>query len=533
CGFENPPDFRICGKCGEHLEGSKALPAYAKRAPRDYTPPFLVKKVLNSRHSIEGERKLVTVLFADVVNFTGISEKLDPEDVHDIMDGCFEILGREIHGAGGTINQYTGDGVMALFGAPVALEDHAERACYAALRVHESLERYRLRLKNQYSIDFRMRMGINTGLVVVGAIGDNLRLDYTAVGDTTNLAARLQALAKPGQILVSERVYRSAKGRFKFQKLGYIKVKGKEQGILAYVLKGYHTKPSYKEVHLKKIPFINRQKELNQLENAFDTSKKGIPFMVVLTGEAGIGKTRLIEVFIDKVKPQGIRTFWGTCSPLGLATTLHPIIDMIYDYFGLSAQGGDSVYTRAIVPHLDDRALYPKVKALFQLLEEIRLSDEKAQQSSFGNKREIFRTIRDLIITATSDHPLLAVIDNVQWMDTTSIEFIEYLFESLDDIPIMVICAGRTRPSQWGELANKVEMCLKPLNREDSKELLDSVIGTRLLDQQISHKIISNSGGNPLFLIEIGNTLITRGLIECDETKCIVTVPLEKIAIPD
>jgi len=164
----------------------------------DYTPRFLVDRVLKTRGALVGERKLVSVLFADVANFTAMSEKLDPEAVHEIMDGCFEILGREIHGAGGTINQYTGDGVMALFGAPIAYDDHIRLACHAALRVQRRLGEFHKKIRDRYHVSFKMRIGIHSGPVVVGAIGDNLRLDYTAQGDTTNLAARLQSLAKPG-----------------------------------------------------------------------------------------------------------------------------------------------------------------------------------------------------------------------------------------------------------------------------------------------------------------------------------------------
>ena len=170
-------------------------PDYSK--PQSYTPKFLADKILTSRSSIEGERKLVTVLFADVANFTSISEKLDPEEVHQIMDGCFKILMDEIHKYEGTINQFTGDGVMALFGAPIAHEDHAQRACHAALSIQKALEKYGEKLKKDRGIDFKMRIGLNSGPVIVGAIGDDLRMDYTAVGDTTNLAARMESQPSP------------------------------------------------------------------------------------------------------------------------------------------------------------------------------------------------------------------------------------------------------------------------------------------------------------------------------------------------
>jgi class 3 adenylate cyclase len=182
------------------LRESEISPDGDRENPQAYTPKFLADKILLTRSSIEGERKLVTVLFADVANYTSMSEKLDPEEVHQIMDGCFKILMDKIHMYEGTVNQFTGDGIMALFGAPVAHEDHAQRACHAALSIQKALETYRKNILNDYGVEFKMRVGINSGPVVVGSIGDDLRMDYTAIGDTTNLAARLESLAKPGTI---------------------------------------------------------------------------------------------------------------------------------------------------------------------------------------------------------------------------------------------------------------------------------------------------------------------------------------------
>jgi class 3 adenylate cyclase len=198
CNSENLPGDEYCGECGGQLRETKPLPLLDSSRPTSYTPKHLADQILTSRSALEGERKLVTVLFADVASYTSLSEKLDPEEVHQIMDGCFQILMAEIHRYEGTINQFAGDGVMALFGAPLAHEDHAQRACHAALAIQRATEEYAEKLKKQYGIDFRMRIGLNSGPVVVGKIGDDLRMDYTAIGDTTNLAARIQQNAKPG-----------------------------------------------------------------------------------------------------------------------------------------------------------------------------------------------------------------------------------------------------------------------------------------------------------------------------------------------
>ena len=186
CGFENLPGEKFCGKCGLDLREQEEIPPIDYSRPQSYTPRFLAERILTTRSSIEGERKLVTVLFADVANYTSLSEKLDPEEVHQIMDGCFRILMDEIHRYEGTINQFTGDGVMALFGAPLAHEDHAQRACHAGLSIQKTIRGYGERVQQEYGVEFQMRIGLNSGPVIVGAIGDDLRMDYTAVGDTTD-----------------------------------------------------------------------------------------------------------------------------------------------------------------------------------------------------------------------------------------------------------------------------------------------------------------------------------------------------------
>jgi class 3 adenylate cyclase len=241
CHFENAPSDKFCGECGRNLsQVIEPKPPISNQVdysiPRSYTPKHLAEKILTTRSAIEGERKIVTVMFADVAGFTSLSEKLDPEDVHGIMDGCFKILMEEIHQCEGTINQFTGDGVMALFGAPLAHEDHAQRACHAALAIQSRLKAYGDSVNRTYGIDFKMRIGLNTGPVVVGSIGDDLRMDYTAQGDTSNLAARMESSAQPGGIWVTRHIYLQTKEYFEFESLGEIQVKGKEKPIEAYQL---------------------------------------------------------------------------------------------------------------------------------------------------------------------------------------------------------------------------------------------------------------------------------------------------------
>ncbi|MGZ3536664.1 MAG: adenylate/guanylate cyclase domain-containing protein, partial [Thermodesulfobacteriota bacterium] len=236
CGHPLPPAAKFCEECGYQLSKLREAPSIDYSKPKSYTPKSLVDKILTTRSSIEGERKLVTVLFADVANYTAMSEKLDPEEVRQIVDGCFHILMDEIHRWEGTITQFTGDGLMAIFGAPIAHEDHAQRACYTALSIQKAMGQYGEKLRKERGLEFKMRIGLNSGPVVVGSIGDDLRMDYTAIGDTTNLAARVEQAAKPGEVWMSQETCNIIRGYFKEESIGEVPLKGKAQPQRLYRL---------------------------------------------------------------------------------------------------------------------------------------------------------------------------------------------------------------------------------------------------------------------------------------------------------
>jgi class 3 adenylate cyclase len=296
CGKGNLPGSKFCKGCGHDLKESGVTSSIDYSQTQSYTPKYLADKILTTRRSIEGERKLVTVLFADVANYTSIAEKLDPEEVHQIMDGCFKILMDEIHRDEGTINQFTGDGVMALFGAPVAHEDHAQRACHASLSIQKAIEGYGEKIKRQHGADFKIRMGLNSGPVVVGSIGDDLRMDYTAVGDTTNLAHRMQDMANPGAVIVSRPTHQLSRDFFEFTSLGKVEVKGKEEPQEAYEL----IRPTEVETRIEAAVakgltrFVGRSKEIEALREAVEKAQSGSGQVIGVLGEAGVGKSRLL-----------------------------------------------------------------------------------------------------------------------------------------------------------------------------------------------------------------------------------------------
>jgi class 3 adenylate cyclase len=288
--------MRFCLGCGARLGEP---PAPADRTPRDYTPKHLADKILQSKSALEGERKQVTVLFADVKGSMELAEQVDPEEWHRILDRFFQILTEGIHRYEGTISQYTGDGIMALFGAPIAHEDHAQRACYAALRLSDELQRYAGELKREKGLGFSVRMGLNSGEVVVGKIGDDLRMDYTAQGHTVGLAARMEQLAEPGRAYLTPHTARLVEGFCRLADLGRFNVKGVQEPLRVFELEGVGPLRTRLEVAASRglVRFVGRREELTQLRRAWESAQAGHGQIVAVVGEAGVGKSRLVYEF--------------------------------------------------------------------------------------------------------------------------------------------------------------------------------------------------------------------------------------------
>jgi class 3 adenylate cyclase len=294
CNSSVPPGSRFCNSCGHVLDA--AATATPEREPRDYTPKHLADKILQSKSALEGERKQVTVLFADVKGSMELSEQVDPEEWHRILDRFFQVLREGVHRYEGTISQYTGDGIMALFGAPIAHEDHAQRACYAALRLSDELRRYADELRRTRGLNFSVRMGLNSGEVVVGKIGDDLRMDYTDQGHTVGLTARMEQLAAPDHAYLTEHTARLVEGFCRLGDLGSFDVKGVQQPLRVYELQGVGPLRTRLEVAASRglVRFVGRREELEQLRRAWEAAQAGHGQIVAVVGEACLPESSLL-----------------------------------------------------------------------------------------------------------------------------------------------------------------------------------------------------------------------------------------------
>jgi len=538
CNFSNPLDFMYCGKCGNTLEELQTVPSIDYSKPKSYTPKSLADKILTARSSIEGERKLVTVFFADVANFTAMSEKHDPEEVHQIMDGCFRILMEEIHKYEGTINQFTGDGVMALFGAPVAHEDHAQRACYAALSIQNTLAGYAEKLKKDRGIDFKMRIGLNSGPVVVGSIGDDLRMDYTAIGDTINLASRMETMAKPGTILSSGHTYKLVRDYFKFESLGKIQVKGKELPQDAYAL----TRTSEVKTRIEAAvvsgltKFVGRRREMEALQEVLERTRSGSGQVVGIVGEAGVGKSRLILEMRRLFPKEQYGYLEGRCLHYGGSMAYLPLLDILRSYFEIKEGEQESLIKKKMKEKIFE--LDEKLKTVlppFQELLSLKGEEEAYLKLEPKQKREkIFEAVRDLFIRESQNKPLVLVFEDLHWIDKTSEEFLDYFIGWLANTPILLIILYRPEYThRWASRSYYNNVRVDQLSIPTSAELVQSILREGEVVPELSNLILGKAAGNPLFMEELTHSLLENGSIQKKDHQYFLSKNVSDIQVPD
>lgn len=538
CCFENPKGFGFCGKCGNSLQQTSGATVIDYKTPQSYTPKHLADKILTTRSSIEGERKLVTILFADVANYTSISERLDPEEVHQIMDGCFNILMEEIHKYEGTINQFTGDGVMALFGAPVAHEDHAHRACRSAITIQNALDQYSKKLELKFDIQFKMRIGINSGLVVVGSIGDDLRMDYTAVGDSTNLAARIESFAKPGTILISEDTHKIIRDFFEIETKGKIEIKGKEklQSVFQLIRTGDVKTRMGASIAKGLTRFVGRQNSMSTLVGALEKAKSGSGQIVGIVGEAGIGKSRLLFEMRNLFPQVEFEYLEGRCLQYSGSILYLPILDILKSIFNINDDDKEFVVKRKIKESaVNFDKSFSRLNSSFQDILSLKVDDEEHLKLEPKEKREkIFEAIRNLLIRMSQNKPLIIAIEDLHWIDKTSEDFLNFFIDWLANTSIVLILLYRPEYThQWGSKSFYTKIGVDQLAMNSSGELVKAILGKGGVSPELSQLIFNRSAGNPLFMEEFTRTLIETGAIEKLDNQYIFRGNFKDIKVPD
>jgi class 3 adenylate cyclase/tetratricopeptide (TPR) repeat protein len=507
CGGANAATQRFCGECGTRLLADSAIAHHD--TPDAYTPEHLARKILTSRSALEGERKQVTVLFCDIAGSTALAERVGAEAMHHILRGFFELALDEVHRYEGTINQFLGDGFMALFGAPVAHEDHARRAVLAALSIHERLKAEPADLLVRERLN--VRTGIHTGMVVVGAIGDNLRMDYTAIGDTTNLAARLQQHAQPGDLLMSNATERLVHGYVSAMPLSPFQVKGKTEPVLAFELRGLGSRHSRLDDQRSLSRFVGRDRELHILLDAMADLETGRGQAVNLVGEPGVGKSRLVHELIRVLKHRNGPCLEGWCQSFGQSIPYLPLQHVLRAVCGIAESDTSQQLTEKVRSAVERAGLAPDQSTpyLLRLLgaqEGTPMLADVAPETIQARTQEILVT---MVVAQSKLAPLAIAIEDLQWIDRSSEACLAALAETLGGASILLLTTSRPGYSPpWLGRSNATQVALQPLSVDASRAIVEATVDKDALSKAFTESILRKAEGNPLFLEELTLALV-------------------------
>ncbi len=539
CGATLQAGFRFCPDCGASTEPGETNDPPAPVGDRfarlaQHIPTSLADRIRASQGTLSGERKLVTVLFCDLVGSTAIAAELDPEVYRDLLDGYLELAFREIYRFDGIVNQLAGDGMMALFGAPVAHEDAPQRAVRAALGIHEALIEFNANVTAARGIELWARIGINTGPVVVGTVGNDLKMDYTAIGDTTNLASRLESLAAPRQILISDTTYRLVRGFFSVEPVGPLAVKGKSDPVTAYEVIGLSdaTTPMAVAEARGLTPFAGRSEELAQLRACFDRLHGDLAQVVAIVGEAGSGKSRLLYEFRQQLGGDEAVVFEGRCSALTRSLPYAPFVRMLKQHFGLgtddSAESACEKVAAVLQAELEaDDRLHGALCRLLSID-----GDRSSRRPAEEIKQEQFEAVSELITGISHRVPVVMIFEDLQWIDEASREMLDLAATRMRRKPVMLLATYRPdyEPT-WKIRTAYTQLHLRPLAPEESAAIIQSLAGK--MPRALEERILYKAEGNPFFTEEMTRAMVEQGYLVPDADGVRLTRPVEEIRIPD
>jgi class 3 adenylate cyclase/tetratricopeptide (TPR) repeat protein len=535
CGGAVRPGDRFCDGCGHSL--GEPGPRPAAPDPRAYTPNHLAEKILTTRAALEGERKHVTVLFADVKGSMELAEQVDPEAWHGIIDRFFHLLADGVHRFEGTVNQFTGDGIMALFGAPIAHEDHAQRACYAALHLQHELRRYADEVRLAHGLGFSVRMGLNSGEVVVGKIGDDLRMDYTALGHTVGLAQRMEQMADPGKALLTGHTAKLVSGYFQLRDLGATNIKGLSDLLHVFELEGVGRLRTRLDVSQARgfSKFVGRQSEMAALEVALERAMGGNSQVVGVVAEPGTGKSRLCFEFAERCRAREITVHEGHGVAHGKTVPLLPILEFLRGYFGITEHdtaraARDKIAGRMLL--LDER-LGGGLAVMFDFL---GVPDPERPLPPMGpeaRERRLFDVIRRLARARSAREPAVFLFEDLHWFDRASDEFIENVVEIAPGNRTLVLLNFRPEyHAAWMQRSYYQQLPLLPLGPEAIAELFTDLLGSDPSFHRLRDLVQERTGGNPFFIEEIVQSLAETGVVAGTRGAYRLVKPAEEVGLP-
>lgn len=506
-------------------------------APEVYTPKYLAERIRDARALMIGERKHVTVLFADIKGSLELIEGSDPEEASRILDGATRVMMDAVHRYEGTVNKVMGDGIMALFGAPIAHEDHAARACYAALAIQRTMAAHAEQVRRAHGTELAARVGLHSGEVMVRAIGNDLSLDYDAIGPTVHLASRMEQVARPGAIRLTEATVRLADGLIEVEPLGAIPIKGMPEPVTAFDLTGVGVARTRLQASAARglTPFVGRTVELEALHRARERAESGHGQLVTVVGEPGVGKSRLLYELTHALPMRPWLVLEARSVSSGQASAWAPVIDLLKQYFGIAADedrrgAAEKVLGKLLM--LDD-ALSPVVLAVLALLE--LPNDDPHWQSLNPSqwRRRQLDGVKGLLVRESQVQPVALVLEDMHWVDAETQALVDELVESLPACRILLLANYRPEYQHgWGGRTYCTQLRIDPLGEETAEALLTALLGDAPELTDVRHRLMERSEGNPLFLEESVRSLVERGLLAGERGWYRLSGPIEAIDIP-
>ena len=519
CSTENIPGDKFCGECGYNFIQPKAPPkdlSFDEKIDKiqRYLPKGLTDKILSQRDRIEGERKQVSVMFCDMEGFTSMVEQLGAEDAYNIMDRVYELLIHKVHDYEGTVNEMTGDGIMALFGAPIALEDAPQRAIRSAYAIQREMSKFNDRLrKEQHGIpSLKMRIGIHSGPVVVGTLGNNLRVEFKAVGDTVNIASRMEGLAEPGTIYVTGDTFKLTEGYFRFEALGDKRVKGKETPVATYRVIAPSTRKTRFDVNAERglTSFVGRDRELDLLLDSLERAKDGTGQAFSIIGQAGIGKSRFLYEFRKIVSSEDITFLEGKCLSYGKGIPYHPISDILKGNFEIGENDSDDVIREKVRSGIEalDADEETTLPYLLELLGVRDSGIEGIQMSPEGRKDRIIEAVKQIIIKGAQTRPLVIAVEDLHWADQSTEEAIKWLLEAVPGAKVLIVFTYRPEfVPTWESRSYHNQITLNRLSNKESLFMLPHIFDAEDVDSGLQKLILSKTEGVPFFIEEFVKSL--------------------------
>jgi class 3 adenylate cyclase/tetratricopeptide (TPR) repeat protein len=535
CGAQLPTGAKFCFECATPVSASGSPPQFA--SPETYTPKHLAERIINSKAALEGYRKQVTVLFADLKGSMELLAERDPEEARKILDPVLELMMEAVHRYEGTVNQVMGDGIMALFGAPLAHEDHGVRACYAALRMQASVKRYAEEVQRTAGIAIQIRVGLNAGEVVVRSIGSDLHMDYTAVGQTTHLAARLEQMAMAGSILITTGALRLAEGYVHVRPLGAVPVKGMSEPVEVYEMTGAGVARTRLQAGAARglSRFVGRLAELDALRRALEDAQAGHGQVVGVVGEPGLGKSRLLWEFTHSHRIQGSLIIESGAVSFGKATPYLPVVNLLKAYFEIEPRDDARKVREKVTGKLLTLAdaLGPTLPAFLSLLD-VPVEDDQWQYLDPPQRRQrTLDAVKRLLLRESRVQPVCVVIEDLHWIDAESQALIDSLVESLPTARLLLLVNYRPEYQHgWGSKSYYTQLRLDPLPPASAEELLHALLGDHPGLQPLTRLLIERTERNPFFLEESVRTLVETGVLIGERGAYRLTRALPSIPVP-